>query len=337
MPDLRTEITEIITGLGSLGLPTLQAALDARPAQMVNVQSSHWRRLSQALSSGRFYSEFCDSWRNGEAFLYATEGLRGRIPRRVEWKGPHRPPGYDLLPADLRIDHVFLVSCKNLSKVLMNVAPPHLFDRQLAVRWTSSRIDWYAEVAPDAYSSFYSQVRDDLLGAHRLRLPSDMTALTPAGRRAIASFCARVWPRGLERSYGIFAQVVAERTADRWRANLSTTAEQEAMLWRLLRFETAPYFILGVSANGPMRLRIATPWEWKQEFQLTNFEVFPQPLAQPRVGWTARMIERSSGSFREVEGHVEIRWSHGRFCGFPEAKVYLDTPHEDVPGYFSLT
>ena len=37
-----------------------------------------------------------------------------------------------------------------------------------------------------------------------------------------------------------------------------------------------------------------------------------------------------------MRGHVEVRWSHGRFCGPPEAKVYLDTPHADVPGYFPL-
>jgi hypothetical protein len=37
-----------------------------------------------------------------------------------------------------------------------------------------------------------------------------------------------------------------------------------------------------------------------------------------------------------VRGRVEIRWSHGRFSGSPEAKVYLDTPHVEVPGYHAL-
>jgi hypothetical protein len=46
--------------------------------------------------------------------------------------------------------------------------------------------------------------------------------------------------------------------------------------------------------------------------------------------------ERVSGAERVVEGHVEGRWSHGRFQGAPEAKVYLDTPHAEVPGYHPL-
>jgi hypothetical protein len=45
---------------------------------------------------------------------------------------------------------------------------------------------------------------------------------------------------------------------------------------------------------------------------------------------------RHSGLEQTIEGHIEIRWSHGRFGGKPEAKVYLDTPHAEVPGYFPL-
>ena len=44
----------------------------------------------------------------------------------------------------------------------------------------------------------------------------------------------------------------------------------------------------------------------------------------------------ATGEERTVEGHVELRWSHGRFGGPPEAKVYLDTPHDEVPGYHRL-
>jgi hypothetical protein len=44
----------------------------------------------------------------------------------------------------------------------------------------------------------------------------------------------------------------------------------------------------------------------------------------------------ATGVDRTVEGHVELRWSHGRFGGPPEAKVYLDTPHHEVPGYHLL-
>ena len=47
--------------------------------------------------------------------------------------------------------------------------------------------------------------------------------------------------------------------------------------------------------------------------------------------------DRDRGADRVIEGHVEVRWSHGKFGGAPEAKIYLDTPHHDVAGYEPLT
>jgi len=61
-----------------------------------------------------------------------------------------------------------------------------------------------------------------------------------------------------------------------------------------------------------------------------------QSGGQPRVGWEAVVRDRTSHEVHSVMGHVEIRWSHGRFGGLPEAKGYLDTPHHLVPGYFAL-
>ena len=85
-----------------------------------------------------------------------------------------------------------------------------------------------------------------------------------------------------------------------------------------------------------MRLRIDTPWDWRQRYRLVGFDVAPQPGGQPRVGWVARYEVRATGEEDEVAGHVELRWSHGRFKKPPEAKVYLDTHHGEVPGYHSL-
>jgi hypothetical protein len=53
------------------------------------------------------------------------------------------------------------------------------------------------------------------------------------------------------------------------------------------------------------------------------------------VDWRAIVVAQEAGTQREVAGHVEVRWAHGRFSSV-EAKVYLDTPHAEVPGYWPL-
>lgn len=148
MPALRTEITEIVTGLAMLGFRDLDEALQVRPRSVVNVDDEHYERLSVARSGGEHTYEFETAWENGRVFARSEDGLRGRPPWTIEWKGPHRPPGYEQVPADLRIDHVYLVSCKYGSSILHNAGPSHVFERRLAEKRVERGADWFEASAP---------------------------------------------------------------------------------------------------------------------------------------------------------------------------------------------
>jgi hypothetical protein len=336
MPALRTEVTEIVTGLGTLGAPTLDDALAAGPpAALRNVDAATWDRLREAHRDGGHRGEFLAAWNNGRAFLRSADGLRDRVPAIVEWKGGHRDPGDDVVPSDLRIDHVYLVSCKYLSRVLHNAAPWALFDRGLAGA-TGPRQDtsWFDAVAPVEHQQLYQVVRRTHAGA--LDLPEQVTALSSAQRKELRRAIPRDWSPECADAYRRLAVTASERSAARWRERLASPRERVAMLWRLLRLGAAPYFVLGTGPRDSLRLRVATPWDWRAAYDLRSFDVDAEGTGQPRVRWGAVVRDRDAARDVEVAGHVEIRWSHGRFGGLPEAKVYLDTPHQRVPGYFPL-
>jgi len=334
-----TLITEIVTGLGMLGFRDLEHALATRPTTIANVDDAHYDRLAEAWGDRRHVPDFVVSWRNGVEFARATEGLRGRPPWWIEWKGNHRPPRYEQIPADLRVDHVYLVSCKYGSNILTNSSPANLFDRRLADR-RRHRVDWFAEVAPDAYQELYAACRRWLLADLHgdVRLPDRLDELGPEERTVLKRRLPRKLTGPPAEAYRHFAREVAEASARRWRRSLSTPARREEMLWRLLRLQSAPYFVLGESASGePLRFRVGTPWDFRTRFRLRSFGVeAASDRDQPVVRWVATVADRGRGGERAVSGHVEVRWSHGRFAQVPEAKVYLDTPHHRVPGYFPL-
>ncbi len=333
MPDLRTTITELVTGLGTLGFESVEEALRARPAEMVSVSPEVWEILRRAHAGGAHAREFSLAWANGQAFLAAPDGLRGRRPVVVEWKGSHRAPGDEVAPVDLRIDHVFLVSCKYLSKIMINASPGHVFDRLLQGGHGIRGGNWYEEVAGDAYQDLYEAVRSELGPSG---LPAAATDLGPAERRSLAGSLRGGWPGRSGDLYEELAAVVAGESARRWEARLRSPADGEALLWRMLRMGSAPYFVLGASPTELLRVRVATPWDWRLDHRLRDLRCRPEPGGQPRVGWAAVVEDRHSAELLQVRGHVEIRWSHGRFGGNPEAKVYLDTPHGSVPGYYPL-
>jgi hypothetical protein len=338
----RTFVTELATGLGMVGGPDGDADPDdvadiartiaARPRQLANLTPDDWARLEALWHAGEHTTDFEHGMANGRAFLAAPDALNGRPPRIVEWTGPRRAPGDEVVPADLRVDHVYLVSCKYLSMVLHNSSPQRLVDGLLARGTLEERGDWYRSVAPAEHQALYAACRG-ALGAEGWA--ADAADLDKEQRRRLAIALRGEWPVAAVEPYRRLCLAVSEATAARWSARL-TPRNREAVLWRLLRIGSAPYFVLGTSPSGPMRLRIDTPWDWRQRFSLRGFEVVPQPGGQPRVAWRGHYRVLATGEERTVAGHVELRWSHGRFGGPPEAKVYLDTPHGEVPGYHRL-
>jgi len=402
MPSDRTTVTELGTGLGMLGRADIDEAVRSRTPVMHSLSPEMWERLARLRAGGAYDAEFHAAWANGQAFLAAADGLRGRLPNVVEWKGTGRAPGDEVAPIDLRVDHVYLVSCKYLSNILFNVSPSHVFDDLLsggpgrAGRAARGALpgggDWYAEVAPAEHRALYEAVRKAAsrsegvtpapgmpvrrdrapfvggrsptavalpgLGAGDVltdaaasapengaagappelwRLPPRAADLTSAQRDALGRWLRPGWPAEAKPLYAALSSAVARASVRRWEEAMDAGGGRgEAMLWRLLRIGSAPYFVLGSSSARSLRLRIATSWDWRQQFRLMSVSMEAQPGGQPRVGWEAVVRDRVSNEVHDVAGHIEVRWSHGRFGGLPEAKGYLDTAHHLVPGYVTL-
>jgi hypothetical protein len=337
VPDDRTTVTELGTALGTLPYPDAAAALAARPGAL-RIGTSAWDHLEVVHRTGRYGAEWATAFANGRALLGAADGLRHRTPLTIEWTGGRRPPGDEVAPIDLRIDHVYLVSCKYESDILANASPARLFEGLLATQGTWDRGDWYDTVAPEQLHRLYHSC---LAATGLAGFPP-----TPAGcsRDQLATLRrqlpGRSYPDGASRAaYAELCRTVSQASARRWSERVAASGiGPEGMLWRLLRIGSAPYFVLGNDrrTGQPARYRIASPWDWRSEFELDGFTVTASAAGQPRVDWAATYHSREDGRAGAVAGHVEIRWSHGRFAQPPEAKVYLDTPMSQLPGYHPL-
>jgi hypothetical protein len=81
---------------------------------------------------------------------------------------------------------------------------------------------------------------------------------------------------------------------------------------------------------------VPTPWDFRSRFAFGGLDIRSARAGQPQVEWRASFTDNDTGVSMETAGHIEIRWSHGRFCGAPESKIYLDTRHEDACGYLPI-
>lgn len=336
MADDRTTLTELATALGVTGCGSLQEAIAERPNNL-DISDESWQRLEHILAGGKYSAIALAAFANGVFFARHPAGLDGRTPRLIEWSGDRRIPGDQAIPADLLVDRVYMISCKYLSQILHNTAPARVFEDILAPSPQARHPDWFAESAPRQHLALYRSALKllDIDG-----MPDTPGWLDAAQRRrlrdAFREHGSRGMPVELRKPYDALIAAVSTASAERWQEALREPAQQERLLWRLLRVYSTTYFILGIDRRRTMRLRVMTPWEWRQAFEFRSLKVAPDGRGQPRVNWTARYRERLGGRPGEVQGHVEIRWSHRPFCGPPEAKIYLDIRHEDVPGYVPL-
>ena len=318
------------------GHATLQSALEARP-QILEIEPDEWANLDTISRSGKWEEEAEAAFANGSYFAAHAGGLNGRMPQRIEWSGGRKMPGDQQVPADLLIDHVYMISCKYRSRVLFNPAPARLLLNRLAVTSRPPGKNWFQEVAPRAHEALYARTVEVLGLENMAETPVAQTS--EQRERLKAALRARGvsgLPKEVNAQYELLIDRVSRASAKRWRETLDDQAEQERMLWRLLRIYSATYFVLGVDERRSMRFRVVTPWEWRQAYEFLSLAIEAAGRGQPMVDWRATYRHRASGHRHRVEGHVEIRWSHGPFNNPPEAKIYLDTPHEEVPGYLDL-
>lgn len=326
-----TRITEICTGLGMIGGLSLDDvfAAHAPPEILEGVDAPTWDALCGYWSDASDREVFRYAFDLGRYFLESADALRGRSPKLIEWRGPIRLPERDPLPADLRIDHVYVVSCKNLSKILRNPSPVALF-RDGRTDGQGGGADWYQVIAPEEYEALYRGAVE-LLGLSSF--PRSVSKLSRTEKEILKRSFERRWPPEIEPQAREFIAAVSERSAIALRSAIHGRAEQERFYWQLLRLHSSSYYILGRLGSGPSHIRVLTPWDFRRKFSFISLDISPASAGQPQVNWIAAIRDEVEGVDREVHGHIEIRWSHGRFNGAPEGKIYLDTPHRDAPGY----
>ena len=327
-----TLISELATALGMVRR-TLAEAIAHQPSELAGVSPDDWESLTALHRAGRHAELFEHSFANGRAFSTSAAALRHRQPGLVEWSGPRKTRGEGAIPADLRVDDVYLVSCKYGSKLLLNSGPAKLFDHRLR-DGTRATTSWYEDVAGEAYQRYYDAVRSHFALDG---VASDVTALSDADRAVLAQRLDRELPAALVGAQAEFCRAVSHASADRWRRSVGSSAQQRGdFAMSLLRIPQSVYFLLGRTGRTPLRFKVLSRWDWATRFELRSFAIAPSAAMQPTVDWELVVHDRASGAQRSARGHVEIRWSHGRFNKAPEAKVYLDSPLESTPGYVSL-
>lgn len=105
------------------------------------------------------------------------------------------------------------------------------------------------------------------------------------------------------------------------------------------RINSTAYILAGIDGslsggrgnnNFAVEIPSATNWNTRYNIHRINAEA-ASGRGQPIVFIDITLRDRETSVLHTFSFRLEIRWSHGKFCGAPEGKLYKDFLYVDLP------
>lgn len=344
MPTAKTECTELSVGFGLLDV--LPSGLSEE--QILNLFSGslpiekYHDYLHEFESQTNLYNEFLDIGRR----------LRNSYPlfshlSQVTWSGPQQQAATTSASKDL-ITAGIPISVKNESNVVLNASPYNLFITIPSGSMPAANSDnWFQITDPIGIQTLYSFVQQRSF----LVLPDTFAEFENTASRfdrdsfqeLIRNFTGNTKTE-FTRLYRLMCRNVSTTSANLFNNNLQTALNSniknsvlENVVKQFFRINAVPYIVVGLDKHQSFGLQIPDMTEWKKSWKIINIIATPDlDRGQSVVNIQMRVEEKTSKINNLFNFHVEIRWSHGKFCGNPEAKLYKEFTWSSVPFFRNL-
>jgi len=342
MPSAKTEASELSVAFGILGLnpaePHPQAVIDER------LDGSLTREKFEA-----FRSEYHQNLQLYQRLYHVGQGISERHPpfRQagvVQWTGPFQQASTTSVAKDLLVANT-PISVKTESNVVANLSPPNMMVNLPGGTAPSSREDnWYLTTQPREFQELYAYVR--ALQPELEEYPADVRLFEETASKAdrkriqlILRDSSAGERREFTRRYRELCHRVAEASAQIFNDHLShslSTGARRAVLENLARWffrlDAVRYVLCGIDRGEEFALEVPELSSWFREWDLIAVEAAPDlTRGQSVVDFKVVCRQKADRHDHRIPYHAEIRWSHGRFSGAVESKLYKEFAWRDLP------
>lgn len=338
----KTEATELALAFGLAGVDPTAISFQEASQAVLSLTASGFQATRALIAPTSPLA------RDLEALVQLGKRLASAHPDlfpragKVLWIGGVKQSGTVTLPIDIRHGSTH-VSVKYNSRVVYNRSPENLFIHlPSGTLDVASSANWYAQKAPDAYQElFLAATGEQGFAGYTDVFAFDRNA-TRAQRRCLQALIASSSAetrRRFESAYLNLCSVVSRASAEAFRTSWRGVARArrplvaDAIIRNFLRLDAVPYVLAGIDQGQPFAIEFPDITAWRTRWRLEDVDVFPDPRAgQPVVRFELYIVRRSTRGVVRLPFHAEVRWSHGKFCGNPEAKLYRDVAWHEIPG-----
>ncbi len=327
----KTECTELSVAFGTLGVD-----------EFLGLAQDEIEDYFKGTLSLEKYTRFVNNFPKHEKLCRRMhrvgKNLRASYPlfddvRQLQWTGPQKQASTTLAAKDLMVANI-PVSIKAKSDLVWNTSPFNLFQSiPQGTPLAQGSDNWYLEQDAAGFQDLYTFVRDfgldylpqDVAEFEQVASHKDRRAL----QRVIKQFSGETKDE-FDRLYLSMCHNVAQRSAEIFNENFSKSLQGksrrfilEFIATRFFRMNTVEYIWGGIDRATEFAVVVPEFTKWTSEWLISNIEAVPNlKRKQSVVNFLVRYAHRESGRSNVANFRAEIRWSHGRFCGAPEAKLY---------------
>jgi hypothetical protein len=341
----KTEATELSVAFGILGIPN--------PSNVgLDVQTLFDGTMTEETFNS-FLHEYAENPVLYNRFIQNGILLRERqFPnvQTIHWTGAQRQASSTMASIDLFIPAFNMpISVKNESNVVANPSPNNLLRRmprgEVVVRRGTN---WFLEMDAPGLQAMYINARTLYNNSSRLsetdQLPETVTGLFTRGlkqqRKRLQDFINNLTGQEADSFINLYNQMcnsvaIASVEEFNWNyaslaANVRTTVN-ESFVKLFFRIDNVPYVLTGIDGGVNFGIRIPNITSWNREWVVQNISAEVRPGGQSMLHICLSILQRHTRVLHMMDYRVEIRWSHGKFCGNPEGKLYKEFPWRSVP------
>ncbi len=340
MPTQKTIATEVSVILGLLNTDWQSVCYDKLPEELkTSFSEDHYR---QALDFYRKEPSLCNS------LTEAGKKLKLHVPEfsdiaKIEWKGPSRLARSVISSQDILANNI-PISVKVESNVVYNLSPENMFIAIPSGFLPRPDVggNWYIKTAYDSFNRLYLTIKDVLGFSYDTVLEFEKKA-SKDERKRIQKFLKLNQKSSIYNvfmdAYTTMCQEVARESAHIFNDNISLSLKEhpkalfEVIAKIFLRLNGIPYLLVCMEKHTVSSLWVPDLTTFLKQYKI--LDVVAQADSTRRqsvVNILLRYTDKNKSS-GDLSYHVEIRWSHGKFCGNPEAKLYKHFLWKEVPGF----
>lgn len=267
----------------------------------------------------------------------------GITPKNIIWTGKDNIAGVVSVAKDLEILN-FRISVKENADVFINGSPLTVFEDLPKGLFGQKKRgeDWFIKTAKEEIERYYSLCRkhlfiyDDFSTIDKFYASKNKAYKKEFGKK-VALLHSEKNSEVLE-SYQTMCNKVSEISSEIFNQNLlkfktahTSSVSLQPIFHYFFKINGIKYIIAGTEKNKPFATLLENSTNWTKKYSFLDIIASPKSAGQPEVLLRFIFKDKATNKEFEIPLKIEIRWSHGKFCGNPEAKVYKQWSYMELP------